>query len=1243
MRRVLAGLAAVALLGTAIPASADVFPRASSAAGSVIARKTGEEVQFIDLPAWRSVDINQDLLVGDLLRTNAYGNLAVLFADNTQIRVGRNTTLVVKELVAGGDTILGLEEGAIWGRAEAGGESITIETPAAAAAIRGTDWSMQVEGDKTALVVLQGLVEFSNEFGSVSVAEGEAAVATIGSAPTKIIIVDPDDREQMLFFLSIRTSFNFLPVSPLPSRDMRAERERIAAIPEAARTAEDWLTLAEVAFSYDGRQAGLAAAAKAREFRLTASQRARLDFLDAQVAGAEQRYADAATLFARAQRGLDPRRRAVAAYGGYFARSLADPSRVEQPPSISGGGPYASIAAALTAGFLQDIPAAIEVLKRAEQQYPDDPTLPAIRAQFALLIDDREQVKEAVDRAFALDPDDPTALEARANYRSGIESDLEGAHDDLTRAVGIAPGSTTIWNALGLVESTRGAEREAEAALLKAIELDPQDPVSHANLAILYLDQDRLDEAKTEIDKALGYDPSFDIGLVARGRYYLQTGELDKAMQDLLAGSTANPAYSQALLMLAAGYYESGDLEPAAQAMENADRLDPNDPVTSSFDAVVAIDDYDADRAIASAQETMKRSRARGGDFASASANRDAGSVLNNAFRLQGLDAWGRYYGDVVLDPFNASGYIDQTIAGSANPFFYDLNHSDMTVDPTANDTAFSSFLQGLMLDPAMLSGRSRGANLFRRPFFEGAVGGGFINKGDDWGWTAEAEVQGYAANPFPWSFYGKLNAERSEDFRTYTPPGLADPTVQFSLPYENFSGTGYLAARPTPYDRVVAFVDIRDNDFMLDDGAFILTTPIPLAPGLPPLVAAAYEHDVKDKTGATGVAWSHTFGYRNVANVALFGSGFRRSSDEFLLALTDVGGGVVPLATTDLTVTSNQTSYLAAANHIYGVGDLTLRYGIEVGAIDLTRVDNETITIFDPFDPLAPVIDVDTTITTTDVSLILGRAYLDAVYEITPDLKIEAALFGTHLADDGASITRAEPRAGVAWSPIDGHYLRAGFMRQTEAINGTTLAPIGVLGLQANQVPLGLGGYADSFMARWDAEWTSRLFTSVDFQHQDLTGLSIPIPASLSTIDIASGRLDRASATANVWLGGGFGAFGTLAWSDSKDTDPTSFGFGGPLPFVPELSARAGLTFVHPSNVKVTLAATYVGERDGSPGGDALDPYWTTDAFLTWEPFDKRFSLELAGYNLFDQDFLVAPNTPGWGRTFTGKFKVRF
>ena len=105
-------IAAVVLpiLAAAIPAPAWAEPvaRSAPAAGAVIARKAGEEVRFIDLSNWQVVDLKQDLLTGDVLRTNATGQLAIVFSDRTQVRLGRNSSLVVKQMTAGtsADTIL---------------------------------------------------------------------------------------------------------------------------------------------------------------------------------------------------------------------------------------------------------------------------------------------------------------------------------------------------------------------------------------------------------------------------------------------------------------------------------------------------------------------------------------------------------------------------------------------------------------------------------------------------------------------------------------------------------------------------------------------------------------------------------------------------------------------------------------------------------------------------------------------------------------------------------------------------------------------------------------------------------------------------------------------------------------------------------------------------------------------------------------------------------------------------------
>ncbi|NKM70766.1 FecR domain-containing protein [Rhizobium laguerreae] len=1237
---------AFAVPGFGLPAMADPVPRATPVAGSVIARKIGEEVRFIDVSNWRVVDINQDLLTGDVLRTNANGQLAIVFSDHTQVRLGRNSSLQVKKMAAGGDTVLNLQSGTIWARAERGGQGLTVETPAAAAAIRGTDWTMTVEGAKTSMIVLEGRVALSNPQGSVEVNEGEGAVATIGQAPTKIISVNPDDREQMLFYLDLRDGFDLMPTSPLRADRMATERRRLLALPPERRTTEDWLELAEVQSAFDGRHAAAATLQNIRGRKLTTAQQARVDLIDATIAGSEKRYGDAVKLFQKALPHLDPTRRNMAQYGGYFARSLADPAHAEQPPANT-TGPYGAIMEAYTTGFLKNPRAALEIIKKAEQRYPDDPTLPAVRAQLAELTDDREQMKEAIERSLSLDPDHPMALSARAGYKASYESDINGALADLNRAIALAPGASGTLNSLGLLQSSRDANGEAEKAFKKAIELDPQDPLLHANLAILYLDQARMKEAKREIDTAIALDPSFDHALLARGRYYLQTGERDKALADLLAASTANPAHSQSQFMLAAAHYEKGDRLPSEQALDNANRLDDDDPVISSFRTAIDIDDYDSDGAIRNAQEFLRRSRARGGDYSGLGANASAGSTLNDAFRLQGLDAWGRYYGDAVFDPFNGTGYIDQSIKGSIFPFVNATSFSDDNIiQNRGNASSYSSFIQGLLLSPHMLSGRSRSVTLFDVPFIEGSLGGGINSVDSHTRRIGEAEIQGYSNETIPLSFYGNLTWEElalDGDYRDFG---------GFETENKIVGGNGYLTATVTPDDRVVAYVNHVKNDGTLNAlsaGSALTDFLNLLGAGVPTEISSQYSYrrNVSETTNA-GLGWSHTFSYENILNGALLYSESKsRTStslqvdDAPVLGLRDPD--IIPFL--DGTEELSSKTYIGALSHSIGSGPLTWRYGIEGGWIDASTT---TFSRLHELFPRFPVLPETTSGPDTFGNRVnIGRAYIDVLHEITPNLKGEYALFGTRMEGDGVDVSRFEPRFGLAWSPVQNHWLRAAFMRQSLDTGVPTLAPIGILGLQANQYSVGVDGYADTAALQWDAEWTDRFFTSVEYQHQELHDFSIDFPLislpAADSLPLSRGSIDRAAVTANVALGYGFGLSATYAYMESENKDPLEPNYGGSLPFIPKNSGQIALTWVNEAKVKATVAANYIGERDGDDLGTKLDDYWSLDAHLVWEPFDKRIELEAAAYNLLDEDFEITPGVPGWGRAFKGTLKVRF
>jgi hypothetical protein len=215
--------------------------------------------------------------------------------------------------------------------------------------------------------------------------------------------------------------------------------------------------------------------------------------------------------------------------------------------------------------------------------------------------------------------------------------------------------------------------------------------------------------------------------------------------------------------------------------------------------------------------------------------------------------------------------------------------------------------------------------------------------------------------------------------------------------------------------------------------------------------------------------------------------------------------------------------------------------------------------------------------------------------------------------------------------------------LREGAASDTPTLAPIGVVGIQSNQLDLALDGEVDTFAFRWDAEWTDRFFTSVDVQHQEFDSITATLPYTIDLIAIDEGRLDRASLTANFWLGYGFGLSATIAANESSGHGAAvGDTFDGALPFVPDTAGRVALTWVNTNNIRATLAANYTGERLDS-SGTRLEDYWTLDAGVKWESFDKRVEVDLAAFNLLDENFDLESGVPGWGPTFKGTVKVRF
>src|SRR5205823_84613 len=120
--------------------------------------------------SWQPAKAQQPLNASDFVRTLDLSKMAILFADRTRLQLSQNSTLQIKGAATGPDakTILNLNAGRAWATSKSAPRGLTMETPAATAAIRGTEWEISVDdAGRATLSVFSGEVEFSNEQGGV--------------------------------------------------------------------------------------------------------------------------------------------------------------------------------------------------------------------------------------------------------------------------------------------------------------------------------------------------------------------------------------------------------------------------------------------------------------------------------------------------------------------------------------------------------------------------------------------------------------------------------------------------------------------------------------------------------------------------------------------------------------------------------------------------------------------------------------------------------------------------------------------------------------------------------------------------------------------------------------------------------------------------------------------------------------------------------------------------------------------
>ncbi len=174
-----------------------------------------------------------------------------------------------------------------------------------------------------------------------------------------------------------------------------------------------------------------------------------------------------------------------------------------------------------------------------------------------------------------------------------VEPELSAAERE--RAARRPPGSLDAWETYQrglwhLWRFTKDDSAEAQRLLRRAQELDPGFATAYAFESYShYLDAllgyaeapgESLAAALTTARKALASDDKDPVAYFALGRVYMMRGEHDASVAELETSLALNPSFAQAHHGLGSALLLSGRLEEAAEALDQALRLSPRDPVS---------------------------------------------------------------------------------------------------------------------------------------------------------------------------------------------------------------------------------------------------------------------------------------------------------------------------------------------------------------------------------------------------------------------------------------------------------------------------------------------------------------------------------------------------------------------------------------------------------------------------------------------------------------------------------------
>jgi serine/threonine-protein kinase len=209
----------------------------------------------------------------------------------------------------------------------------------------------------------------------------------------------------------------------------------------------------------------------------------------------------------------------------------------------------------------------------------------------------KPRVRDAAERAVALDSNSAEAHTSLAVYRAWLEYDWEASEAAFRRAIALNPNYAFAHDQLGQLLALVGRLDEAITEERRAIDLDPLSPSLLLDASITYLYQRNVAAVLELTRKAAELDPTYFMPPLVEGWSYLVVGKVHEAIPKLeQAAAMDAPPFATAYLGYA--YGAAGDRARALAALDRLKVLSRDGQVAPFNQALVYLGMGDKERAL---------------------------------------------------------------------------------------------------------------------------------------------------------------------------------------------------------------------------------------------------------------------------------------------------------------------------------------------------------------------------------------------------------------------------------------------------------------------------------------------------------------------------------------------------------------------------------------------------------------------------------------------------------------------